>query len=127
MGGVTIDPVFSLRCVDCDALGEPSRLWIRRTVDRADLEDAASTGPDASNASASAHGSAPATTSSSGQRLSRSRASRPFVSRHYVECMNCGAHLKGRADGRMEPVDDEEWRHFVDEGVAPGGPNLRPS
>jgi hypothetical protein len=29
--------------------------------------------------------------------------------------MNCGARLKGRADGRMEPVDDDEWRSFVDE------------
>jgi hypothetical protein len=32
--------------------------------------------------------------------------------------MNCGAHLKGDADGRTEPVGDEEWRSFVDEETA---------
>ncbi len=82
--------------MDCDARGEPSRLWLRRSV-----EGASSRAP--------------------GARLHPDQ----YVD-HYVECMNCGAHLKGRADGRMEPVDEEEWRSFVDEEATRGG-GLRPS
>lgn len=106
VGGATIDPIFSMRCVDCDALGEPSRLWIRRSVDD---------GRRGRRVQATSHG------------LSRHGLSSHNLSSHYVECMNCGAHLKGLEDGRMVPVDDEEWRLIVDGGAAPGGRNLRPS
>ena len=71
------DSIFLLRCVDCDAMGRFSRLWLRNSID---LE---------------ARGQAEV--------------------QHYVECMNCGAHLKSRHRDLMEPVGDEEWRRFVDE------------
>ena len=32
---------------------------------------------------------------------------------HYVECMNCGAHLKSRQRDLMESVDDDEWSRLV--------------
>ena len=41
----------------------------------------------------------------------------------YVECMNCGAHLKSRQHDLMERVDDEEWARFVgDESGRVGAP-----
>ena len=39
---------------------------------------------------------------------------------HYVECMNCGAHLKSRQRDLMESVDDEEWRRLVGDLPAEG-------
>jgi len=37
---------------------------------------------------------------------------------HYVECMNCGAHLKSRQRDLMESVDDDEWKRFVSDEPA---------
>ena len=71
------DPVFLLRCVDCDANGSLSRLWIRASL-----------------------------------QVGSSRTSQAL---HYVECMNCGAHLKSRHRDLMEAVGDEEWSRFVGE------------
>jgi hypothetical protein len=73
------DSIFLLRCVDCDALGLLSRLWLRASVEV--------------------------------------KKGRPGEVQRYVECMNCGAHLKSRHHDRMESVGDEEWRRFVDEDV----------
>ncbi len=70
-----IDSVFLLRCVDCDARGDLSRLWIRASVEAESLRKS--------------------------QLL------------HYVECMNCGAHLKSRHRDYMESVDDDEWSRIV--------------
>ena len=73
------DPVFLLRCVDCDANGSLSRLWIRASLQVG-----------------------------SGRKLQ---------ALHYVECMNCGAHLKSRHRDLMESVDEEEWSRLVGEDV----------
>jgi len=75
------DSIFLLRCVDCDAHGLLSRLWLRASVEV-------------------------------GKR--RSGEQHQEVHR-YVECMNCGAHLKSRYHDRMESVGDEEWRRCVGE------------
>lgn len=74
------DSVFLLRCVDCDALGELSRLWLRTSIEVA------------SGRSRQVH--------------------------HYVECINCGAHLKSRQRDLMESVDDDEWKRFVGDELA---------
>lgn len=74
-----IDPVFLLRCIDCDAKGDLSRLWIRASLE---------------------------TESHRHSRLL-----------HYIECLNCGAHLKSQYRDLMEIVEDEEWHHFVDDNV----------
>jgi Zn ribbon nucleic-acid-binding protein len=71
------DSIFMLRCVDCDAQGRFSRLWLRNTIDVRRAGNA--------------------------EEL------------HYVECLNCGAHLKSRHRDRMEPVSDDEWRRCVSE------------
>ncbi len=70
------DSIFLLRCLDCDARGMLSQLWLRASI---------------------------AVT-----------AGRQSDVHHYVECMNCGAHLKSRQRDRMENVDDAEWDRFVD-------------
>ena len=38
---------------------------------------------------------------------------------HYVECMNCGTHLRSRQPDHMERVSLDEWGRFVS---APGDP-----
>ena len=78
-GEMMIDPVFLLRCIDCDAKGGLSRLWIRVSLE-----------------------------------MESDRHSRIL---HYVECLNCGAHLKSQHRDLMEIVDDEEWRRFVDDDI----------
>ena len=70
------DSIFALRCVDCDARGLLSQLWLRASIE-----------------------------------IKTGRASRMH---HYVECMNCGVHLKSRHRNRMEHVDDDEWKVSVD-------------
>ncbi len=82
------DSIFMLRCVDCDAQGLLSRLWLRASIEV--------------------------------------KAGRSTQVQHYVECMNCGAHLKSRHRDLMESVADDEWQRFVGEdggpqGWAPGG------
>jgi hypothetical protein len=72
-----VDPVFFLKCVDCESRGELSRLWIRASI-----------------------------------QLESPRTSKLL---HYVECMNCGVHLKSRHRDFMESVGDEEWNRFVSE------------
>ena len=72
-----MDPVFFLKCVDCEARGQLSRLWIRASI-----------------------------------QMESARTAKIL---HYVECMNCGAHLKSRHRDLMESVDDEEWNRFVGE------------
>lgn len=80
-GGIIMrDSVFLLRCVDCDALGHVSRLWLRASI--------------------------------------QVKSGRARQTHHYVECMNCGAHLKSRQRDLMESVGDEEWSRFVDESPA---------
>ena len=74
-----MDPVFFLKCVDCEAMGELSRLWIRASI-----------------------------------QVESARTAKIL---HYVECMNCGAHLKSRHRDLMESVDDDEWNRFVGEGT----------
>ena len=69
------DSIFLLRCVDCDAQGLLSRLWLRASVE-----------------------------------VNRGKSAEVH---RYVECMNCGAHLKSRQHDLMESVDDEEWARFV--------------
>lgn len=80
-----IDPVFMLRCVDCDAKGALSCLWIRASLE--------------------------------------TEYHRHYRLLHYVECLNCGAHLKSQYRDLMEVVDDEEWRRFVDDEVELGLPS----
>jgi len=70
-----MNAIFLLRCVDCDAQGLVSRLWLRTTVE-----------------------------------VGSPRAAEVH---HYVECMNCGAHLKSRHSDRMESVADDEWQRVV--------------
>ena len=81
------ESIFLLRCVDCDARGALSRLWLRTSIE-----------------------------------VTCSRSSEVH---HYVECMNCGAHLKSRQTDRMEDVDDAEWSRFVGDAVdaEPGLPS----
>ena len=74
-----MDPVFFLKCLECEVRGELSRLWIRASI-----------------------------------QMESARTARVL---HYVECMNCGAHLKSRHRDLMESVDDEEWNRFVGEGT----------
>jgi transcription elongation factor Elf1 len=74
------DSIFRLRCIDCDALGLVSRLWLRTSIEVA--------------------------------------AGRSRQVHHYVECMNCGAHLKCRHRDLMESVDDHEWKRFVGDELA---------
>ena len=74
-----IDSVFLLRCVDCDASGDLSRLWIRASID-----------------------------------LETKRRSQVL---HYVECLNCGAHMKSRHRDLMETVSDEKWNRFVGDDI----------
>ena len=69
------DSIFMLRCVDCDARGLFSRLWLRKSVD-----------------------------------VGYGRNAKLL---HYVECMNCGTHLKSHHRDLMEPVSDDEWRRCV--------------
>lgn len=38
---------------------------------------------------------------------------------HYVECMNCHAHLRSRQPDHMEPVDEAEWDRFVGDAKGP--------
>jgi Zn ribbon nucleic-acid-binding protein len=76
------DSIFGLRCVDCDAQGLLSQLWLRASVE-----------------------------------INAGRSSRTH---HYVECMNCGVHMKSRHRNRMELVDDDEWNRFVDRESAVG-------
>jgi len=78
-----IDPIFRLRCVDCDALGVLSRLWLRTSIE----------------VKPSGHASS-------------SMALHDQI-HHYVECMNCGAHLKSRQSDCMENVADAEWKRIV--------------
>jgi len=88
-----MDPIFRLRCVDCDARGLLSRLWLRSSIELG---------------------------SGSDEVRHPFQRPGPYALRHYVECMNCGAHLKnGRRDG-MEIVDDAEWRRCVDDALEPG-------
>jgi Zn ribbon nucleic-acid-binding protein len=72
------DPIFLLRCVDCDAEEKLSRLWLRTSIEV--------------------------------------EVARRSEVHHYVECMNCGAHLKSRYRDAMESVDDDEWKLFVGDG-----------
>ncbi|MFP6641529.1 MAG: hypothetical protein VCC04_14890 [Myxococcota bacterium] len=39
---------------------------------------------------------------------------------HYVECMNCGSHLRSRQPDHMEKVDTDEWTRFIGDV---GGPS----
>ncbi len=79
------DSIFLLRCVDCDARGLLSRLWLRASIE-----------------------------------VTRGKSAQVH---RYVECMNCGAHLKSRHHDLMESVDDEEWERFVgDESGRAGAP-----
>jgi hypothetical protein len=79
------DSIFLLRCVDCDARGLLSRLWLRASIE--------------------------------------ARRGKSLEVHRYVECMNCGAHLKSRQHDLMERVDDEEWARFVgDESGRAGAP-----
>ena len=75
LGKMMTDPVFLLRCIDCDSEGKLSRLWLRTSIEV--------------------------------ESVRRSEVL------HYVECMNCGAHLKSRYRDTMESVDDDEWKRFV--------------
>ena len=77
-----IDSIFLLRCVDCDATGDLSRLWIRASID---LE-------------------------------TRRRAQ----ILHYVECLNCGAHMKSQHRDLMEIVGDDEWSRCVGDDIERG-------
>ncbi len=74
------DSIFLLRCVDCDARGLLSKLWLRANVEV--------------------------------------RRGGAVEVHRYVECMNCGAHLKSRQHDLMESVDDEEWAQYVGSGAA---------
>lgn len=76
-----LGPVFLLRCVECDELGRPSRLWLRACIEV--------------------------------------RSGRSQQIHHYVECMNCGSHLRSRQPDHMERVATEEWVRFVGETDAP--------
>ena len=76
------DPIFLLRCLDCDAEGKLSRLWLRTSIEV--------------------------------------EVARRSEVHHYVECMNCGAHLKSRYRDAMESVEDDEWKRFVGDGPDPG-------
>jgi len=83
------DSIFLLRCVDCDARGLLSRLWLRASIDV--------------------------------KRGTGAKGANGAEVHRYVECMNCGAHLKSRQRDLMESVDDEEWERFV--GDASGRPS----
>jgi hypothetical protein len=74
------DSIFLLRCVDCDASGLLSQLWLRTSIEVT--------------------------------------AGRESDVHHYVECMNCGAHLKSRQRDRMESVDDAEWSRIVEDATS---------
>jgi Zn ribbon nucleic-acid-binding protein len=78
------DSIFLLRCVDCDAQGQLSRLWLRTSIEVG--------------------------------------GGRHAELQHYVECMNCGAHLKSHQHDRMETVDDDEWSRIVDGPMGAEGP-----
>ena len=72
------DPIFLLRCLDCDSEEKLIRLWLRTSIEV--------------------------------------EVARRSEVHHYVECMNCGAHLKSRYRDAMESVDDDEWKRFVGDG-----------
>ncbi|MEE3327696.1 MAG: hypothetical protein VX252_10195 [Myxococcota bacterium] len=76
-----LGPVFLLRCLECDELGRPSRLWLRASIEV--------------------------------------RSGRSQQVHHYVECMNCGSHLRSRQPDHMERVAPDEWTRFVGEADAP--------
>ena len=78
---IELGPVFLLRCVECDDLGRPSRLWLRASIEV--------------------------------------RSGRSEQVHHYVECMNCGSHLRSRQPDHMERVAPDEWTRFVGEADAP--------
>lgn len=72
---------FLLRCLECDEQGEPSRLWLRTSI--------------------------------------QVQASGTPQVHHYVECMNCCAHLRSRQPDHMERVDEAEWIRFVGDARGP--------
>ena len=47
------------------------------------------------------------------------RSGRAEQIHHYVECMNCGSHLRSRQPDHMERVAPDEWIRFVGEAGDP--------
>ena len=48
------------------------------------------------------------------------RSGRAEQIHHYVECMNCGSHLRSRQPDHMERVAPDEWDPICRRGWGPG-------